>query len=166
MNRDIIRHIILLFVFVAVQALVLGHIHLFECATPMLYVYFVLLFPRSFPRWLSLSMCFVLGLSVDAFFNTPGVGTASMTLAGFMQPYILSLFLDREDADDFNPSIHSMGWMKYITYGTILVGIFCVVFFALEAFNFFNWIQWLLCVGGSFLLTFLLILTIDYARSK
>lgn len=147
------------------QALVLGHIHLFDCATPLLYVYFVLLFPRNFPRWLSLSLCFLLGLAIDSFFNTPGVAAASMTLVGFLQPYILLAFIDSEkNEEDLAPAINTMGWGKYLIYSSIIVLIFSIAFFALEAFNFYNWLQWLMCVGGSFAITMLLIITIDSVR--
>lgn len=164
MTSSVIRYIILFIVFVLAQALVLGHIHLFDCATPLLYVYFALLIPRNFPRWLTLTLCFLLGLSIDSFFNTPGVGSAAMTLVGFIQPYILMLFLDREDADDFTPALNTMGWAKFLSYSFILVFIFMLVFFSLEAFNFFNWLQWLMCIGGSFGITMLLIVTIDSVR--
>lgn len=164
MAIDILRRIGLFFVFVILQALVLGHIHLFDCATPLLYVYFAILLPRNFPRWASMVMCFLLGVCVDIFFNTPGVAMASMTFIGFVQPYILLLYLDRDDAEDFSPSVYTMGWLKYISYVFLIVSIYCIIFFSLEAFNFFNWLQWLMCVGGSFALTCLLIITIDIVR--
>ena len=53
MNTDILRRIGIIIVFALAQGLVLGNIHLFNCATPLLYVYFALLFPRNYPRWAS-----------------------------------------------------------------------------------------------------------------
>ena len=35
-----------------------------------------------------------------------------------------------------------------------------------EAFNFYNWVQWLSSIGGSALLTIILILVIENFRSK
>lgn len=164
MTIDILKRIGLLFIFTLAQALVLGHIHLFDCATPLLYVYFALLLPRDHPRWASLLLCFLLGIAIDIFSNTPGLAAASMTFIGFIQPYILTLYLGREDAEDFKPSIATMGWGKYFTYSSILTFLFCIIFFSLEAFNFFNWMQWLACAGGSFLVTIILILVLDSVR--
>lgn len=164
MTIDILKRVGLLIIFIIAQALVLGHIHLFDCATPLLYVYFALLLPRDHPRWASLLLCFLLGLGIDTFSNTPGLAAASMTLIGFVQPYILSLYLDREDAEDFKPSIATMGWGKYISYAFFLIFLFCVAFFSIEAFNFFNWQQWMMCIGGSFLVTIILIIVIDSVR--
>lgn len=45
-----------------------------------------------------------------------------------------------------------------------MVLIFCIVFFTLEMFSFFNILFWLECVGGSTILTYLLILAIENVR--
>ena len=37
-------------VFLLVQVLVLNHVHLFDSATPLLYIYIVLLFPHNYPK--------------------------------------------------------------------------------------------------------------------
>ena len=69
-------------VFVLAQTMVLGRIHLFGYATPLVYVYFVSMFPRSYPKWSILLWSFVMGLTIDIFSNTPGVAAASLTLLG------------------------------------------------------------------------------------
>ena len=50
---------------VLAQALVFNYIHLFGYATVLLYVYFVVMFPRNYPRWAILLWSFFLGLSAD-----------------------------------------------------------------------------------------------------
>ena len=55
--------------------------------------------PPQLSRWAILLWCFTIGLVIDAFSNTPGVASASMTLIGALQPVLLELFLPR-DADD------------------------------------------------------------------
>ena len=166
MNLDLLRSISLFAVLLIVQALVLNHIHLFDCATPLLYVYLALLFRRNYPRWGILGWCFVMGLCVDVFSNTPGVGAASMTFLGLIQPYLLALFIPRDSPDDLAPSMHSLGVTKFIYYTIISVFIYCIVFFTLETFNFFNWMQCLLCIGGSTVITVVLILVIENLRKR
>ena len=153
MNIDLLRSILLFAVLLIVQALVLNHIHLFDCATPLLYVYLALLFRRNYP-------------CVDVFSNTPGVGAASMTFLGLIQPYLLALFVPRDSPDDLAPSMRSLGVTKFIYYTIISVFIYCIVFFTLETFNFFNWMQWLLCIGGSTVITVVLILVIENLRKR
>lgn len=166
MSLDWIRNGVFFVVLLLVQALVLNYVHLFDCATPLLYVYFVLPTRRNQPQWLTLLMCFCMGLCVDSFSNTPGVAAASMTLVGALQPYLLRLFIQQDSPEDLRPSIKVLGPMKYVFYTIIIVTIYCLMFFTLEAFNFFNWLQWLASVGGSMVVTILLILVIDNFRKR
>ena len=92
MAIDTLRRALVFVVLCLVQALVFNHIHLFGYATILLYVYFVVMLPRNYPRWAALLWSFALGLSVDMFTNTPGMAAAALTLTGFLQPYLLQLF--------------------------------------------------------------------------
>jgi len=148
------------------QVLVLNHIHILNCATPLLYVYFVILFPRDVKRWGILLWCFFMGLVMDTFSNTPGVASASMTFAALIQPSILTLFLHEDSPDDLKPSFKTIGVAPFIRFAVIIVVAYNLVFFSLESFNFFNWIQLLECVGGSTVLTILLIFAIESIRKK
>ena len=151
-------------IFTLVQVLILNHIHLFNVATPLVYVYFVLLFPRNHQRWLSIILSFSLGLILDSFSNTPGETAFALTLTAFVQPYVLDLYLDRDDSNDFTPSMANMGFVKYATYVLLLTFVFCFTLFSLEAFSFFNWLQWLLCILGSWIVTCIIIIAIDSVR--
>ncbi len=166
MNIEFFKRLLLFLVLLLAQVLVLNHIHLFDCATPLLYVYFVVSFQRGFPRWAILLYSFLLGLCLDIFSDTPGVATTSMTLLGFLQPYILELFMQRDDDENFQPAIFTMGPVTFFYYSLLLTLVYCVVFFALETFSFFNWLQWLLSVVGSFVLSELLLFVVDGIRKK
>lgn len=154
----------LIILFTLLQALLLGRIHIFGVATPLLYVYLVLLFPRGFSKWQHLVWAFVMGLAVDMFESTPGLAASTMTLTAFVQPHVLELFLKKEDGPDFAPSIATMGWTKYFAYALILVSLYCFVFFTLEAFSMVYWSSWLLGVVGSIVLTMVIILIVDSVR--
>ena len=166
MNVDLLRRGALFVILCLAQVLVLNHIHLFSCATPLLYVYFALTVQRGEAKWATLLWCFFMGLLVDIFTNTPGVAAASMTLVGFLQPYVVELFAPRDSADDLRPSPFTFGSSKYTNYTIILVLIYCFTFFSLEAFNLYNWGQWIACIVASTIITVVLILVIEYFRSK
>lgn len=166
MKIDSIKNILLAIVLLLMQVLVLNHVHLFDYATPLLYVMPALLFRRNYPRWAILIWCFLLGLGVDVFANTPGVAAASMTLVGLAQPILLSMLLTRESEADLQPSIRSLGFTRFLYFTFILVFLYCVVFFTIETFNFFQWLQWLLCIAGSTVLTVVLILAIENLRER
>ena len=166
MNLDLLKSIISFVVLLLVQSLVLNHIHLFGCATPLLYVYMVLLFHRDYPQRAMLVSSFLMGLCIDVFSNTPGVAAASMTFMGLIQPYLLKYFIQRDSADDFAPSMKTLGVVKFIYYTLILVFIYCILFFTLETFSFFNWLQWIESVLGSTAITAVLILVVENFRKR
>ncbi len=164
MNIDYLLRLLLFGSLLLAQSRALNHIHLFDCATPLLYVYFVLTFSRGYPRWGVLVWSFLMGLAVDVFSNTPGLAASSMTLVALLQPYALELFVQRDSAEDLKPGVRSLGVGKYLVYTLLLTLVYCLVFFTIETFNFFNWQQWALNVACSTLLTTLLMIVVDNMR--
>ncbi len=164
MSIEIFKRLLLFVILVLAQVLVLNHIHLLGCAIPLLYIYFVLSINRFCPRWATLLWGFALGLSIDTFSNTPGLAAASLTLVALIQPYLLNLFIAHDNQDDVKPSFRALGPGKYISYISICVFIFCSMFFTLEAFNFFNWLQWISNIIGSTLITIIFIVVIENIR--
>ncbi len=166
MKIEVIRHFFTFIILCIVQVLVLNHIELFGCATPFLYVYFIMLFRRGFPRWAVLLWSFFLGIFIDMFSNTPGVAASSATFIGLLQPYLLNLFAPRDSSDDMMPTMKSLGVARYVYYTIICVFIFNLLFFTVEMFSFFNWLQWALNICGSTVLTEVLILVIENVRKR
>ena len=166
MNIESLREALIFVVLLLVQVLVFNHVHLFNCATPLLYIYVALLSPRNTPRWVALISCFVMGFLVDIFSNTPGVSMASLTFLGLIQPLVLKLFLQHDSADDMKPSMRTLGIGRFVYYTILMVFVYCLLFFTLETFNFFNWIQWLESIVGSSIITIILILTLANFRSR
>lgn len=158
------RHIIYILLLTLLQAFLFGRIHLFGVATPLVYVYYVLSMPRNVSHAVSMPLAFLLGLLVDIFANTPGLASASMTLVAFLQPYILKLFLKKEDSENYRPSMAEMGFRRYFTYAMMILVIYCFAFFTLEAFSFVHLYEWMLSIVGSIVLTTLLILVYESIR--
>ena len=105
MSVDLIKRLGWFFAFCVAQVLILNHIHLFDVAIPLLYVYFTITFQRGTPKWMILLWSFALGLAIDVFSNTPGLASGSMTLIAAIQPYLLELFVPRDSADNREVSI-------------------------------------------------------------
>ena len=103
MTTDLLKRVLWFFLFILAQVLVLGRIHLFHYATPLFYVYFVVLFPRNHPKWAVLLWSFMLGLLIDCFTNTPGLASSSLTLIAIIQPYALELFAPRDSDENLRP---------------------------------------------------------------
>ena len=164
MKIGLLKGIIAFAVLLLVQVLVFNHIHLFNCATPLLYVYMPMLFSRNSSRWGVLLLSFFMGMAIDVFQNTPGVAMATMTFIGLIQPLILGVFMQQDSEADIVPSMRTLGVAKFSYYSFIITFLYCLVFFTLETFTFFNWLQWLETVGASTLLTYILILVLENLR--
>lgn len=164
MNIDFLHRLLLFVVMLLAQALVLNQVHLFNCATPLLCVYFVASFRRNYPKWGIMVWSFLLGLCIDVFSSTPGVAAASMTLVGMLQPYVLELFLQRDSDDSLRPGLATLNFTPYLYYALLLTLAYCLTFFTAEMFTFFNWAQWGMNVGGSTLLSVVLMLVVDNLR--
>ena len=166
MDFSYLKHFLSFLSLALVQVFVLNHITLFGVASPLLYIFFVLKMRRNYPRWAIIVESFVLGLLMDTFQNTPGVAACSMTLLGMIQPPLLDLFVTRELPEDARPSAAVLGWLKFFYYAGISTIIYCLAFFTLELFAFFNWMQWLDRVLGSAVLTLLLVMLLELAQKK
>jgi rod shape-determining protein MreD len=164
MAIDTLRRAAIFVALCLAQALVFNHIHLFGYAMVLIYVYFVVILPRSYPRWANLLWSFFLGLTVDIFSNTPGLAAASLTLTGFLQPYVLEMFLPREAPGNLKSSMAALGTNKFLAMCTLLVSVYCLVFFTLNAFNFYNWVQWIISMVSSTVLTIILMMAIETVR--
>ncbi len=166
MTTDILKRALWFIGLVLAQAVVLGRIHLFGFATPLLYVWLVLLFPRNYPKSGILLWSFCLGLAVDTFSNTQGLAAASLTLIGIIQPYFFEIFVPRDSIDTLKPAITTIGPVKYSIYVSVLVLLYCITFYTLEMFSGADWLLWVKSVVGSTLLTLAFIFTFEIVRSK
>ena len=153
-------------VLLLVQVLVLNHVWLLNVATPLLYVYFAVTFPRNTEKGEVLVWCFLLGLFIDIFSNTPGLAAGALTLIGMIQTYLVELFVPRDSAENLDVSAATLGWGKFSTMSGMLLLVYCLLFFLLEAFNFFDWQLWLLRSVCSAALTMVLMLAIESVRSR
>lgn len=166
MKIELVNRLVMFVALLVVQVLILNNVRLLGVGTPLLYVYFAITFRRNFPKWLVLVSCFMLGLLVDIFSNTPGLASSVMTLVGLAQTYLIELLAPRDSAEDLEASLKVLGISKFTTLSALLTVIYCLLFFALETFNFFDVLLWLARSLVSSALTIVLIFAIESVRSK
>ena len=85
-------------------------------------------------------------------------------MLALLQPYVLNMFIAHDNSDDVKPSIRTLGPGKYIAYASICIFAFCLMFFTLESFNFFNWLQWISNIIGSTVLTIVFVIVLENVR--
>ena len=105
----LLNRLIMFVVLLVVQVLVLNHVWLLNVATPLLYVYFAITFPRNTEKGEVLGWCFFLGLLIDIFSNTPGLAAGTLTLIGMTQTYLVELFVPRDSMENLEVSAATLG---------------------------------------------------------
>ena len=155
--QTVILNIIRFILLALFQVLVLNNIEFLGYVNPFLYILFLLSLPVHTPRWLTLVLAFVLGLTIDAFSNTMGMHAFSTVLAAFFRLAIINLFISIEEGNNPTPSFHTFGLSAYLKYLVLIVLIHHTTLFLLEAFSLLNF--WILStkIILSSLVTILLI---------
>ena len=89
------------------------------------------------------------------------MGAASCTLIAMIQPYWLNLLAPRDSADDFTPTMITMGFWNYILYVILLMVVLHGCFYLLDAFTLYDWFLTILSIAGGAVLSTLIILFIE-----
>lgn len=153
-------------VLVLIQVLLLNHICLFGLGTPFLYVYFILVMDKDVNPISLMLLAFTLGLAIDIFSNTPGVNAGASVLLAFLRMYLLRLFAPREEFENFEPGIRSLGVWPFIRYAFVASLLHHAALFILEAFSFAHIGYLSLRILCSVVLTMALIVPVEFIRHK
>ena len=137
MSRVIIINLIRFILLVFLQVFLLKNISLYNLSTPYLYILFVLLLPFEIPNLLLFLLAFILGLTVDAFYDTPGLHAASCVLLAFVRVLFISITVQKDGFDNEpEPTLSIMGFRWFFTYALVLTLFHHFFLFNLEVFRF------------------------------
>ncbi len=121
---------------VLLQVFLLKNITLYNLATPYLYILFVLLLPFETPNILLFALSFILGLTIDAFYDTPGLHAAACTLLALVRVLFISITVQKDGFDNEpEPTLSIMGFRWFFTYALILTLFHHFFLFNLEVFR-------------------------------
>jgi rod shape-determining protein MreD len=154
---NLIRFILLVFI----QVFLLKNISLYGISTPYLYILFIMLLPFSTPNILLFALAFITGLTIDAFYDTPGLHAAACVLLAFVRVLFISVTVQKEGFDNEpDPTLSIMGFRWFLTYSLVLTLFHHFFLFSLEAFH-LSEIQYTLTrfVTSSLFTVFLMLIT-------
>src|SRR5258708_37996707 len=100
MSRTILVNFFRFVILVFMQVFLLRNITLYNISTPYLYIMFILLLPFEIPNVLLFALSFLLGLTIDAFYDTPGLHAASCVLLAFVRILFISITVQKEGFDN------------------------------------------------------------------
>ncbi len=167
MTKTILKFVVLFVVLVLCQVIVFNHLVLWGVAVPLVFIYWILKLPVTLNVNWTMTFAFLMGFLIDIFSDTRGMNSLACTILAVARMPVLRLFFPREyDLTDPEPSIRSLGPAVYMKYLISTVVLYCMVFFIVESMTFFNISRLILCITGSSILTFILILALDSLTSK
>ena len=137
MNRNVIINLIRFIVLVFIQVFLLKNITLYNLASPYLYILFILLLPFETPNILLFALAFIIGVTIDAFYDTPGLNAASSVVLAFVRVLFISITVQKDGFDNEpEPTLSIMGFRWFFAYVVVLTFVHHFFLFFLEAFNF------------------------------
>lgn len=134
-----------------IQILIMDHLLLFGFVNPLIYCYFILLYPLSGSRiWLMLSS-FALGLGIDMFNDTGGVHAAASVFLAWIRPILLNFSFGV--SYQYNTTkIPNAPIGQQIIFVLSAVVLHHLVLFSLEAGS---WAYWILVLKSTLLTSLL-----------
>lgn len=163
MVEVVVRNILRFVGLVLLQVLILNNVQLGGYLNPYLYVLIILSLPIETPRWLTLFIGFITGLSIDLFTHTLGMHTTATVFLAFCRPIVLQYIAPRDGYEfGIRASVQDMGFVWYLSYAAILVGLHHFFLFFVEAFTASHfWFTFGKVILSS-LLTLLLVIVFQY----
>lgn len=159
MSRTIIYNLLRFIVLVFIQVFLLKNISLYQVVTPYFYILFILLLPFNIPNFLLYVLSFVLGITIDAFYDTPGLHAASCVLLAYVRIIFISITVQKEGFDNEpDPTLSLMGFRWFFLYALILTFLHHLFLLNLESFHFSQILFTLTRVVFSTIFTVLLML--------
>ncbi len=137
MTRILLNNVLRFVVVVFLQVLLLKNVALYNLTTPYLYILFILLLPFETPNVMLFLLSFLLGITIDMFYNTPGLHAAACTLLALVRVLFIGITVQKDGFDNEpNPSLSNMGFRWFFTYVLVLTLFHHFALFNLEVFRF------------------------------
>ena len=163
MIRGGILQIILFFVYLILQVVLLKNLVLFNTSFCFLYVAFILLLPVEMSNLLLMLIAFLLGISVDIFYNSLGLHTIALVLLAYLRNYWLATITPQGGYDiGTPPTLAANGLQWFLVYTLPLVFVHHLVLFFVEASGFTLFWYTMLKAVSSLLFTMAVMLLLQY----
>lgn len=167
MGNTVFRNIIRFLSLVLLQGLILKRIDLsfgeFDYFKIIIFHLFILLLPLNTPRWVVISLGFLAGISVDIFYDSPGVHASAAVFTAFIRKPVLQ-FLEPQGGYNINeiPSLYHFDFSWIVIYSAILTFAQLVWYFSMESFSFVYLFDIILSTIFSFIISVVIILIYQF----
>ena len=132
-SKIIISSITGFFIYFIVQVFVLKNLVVFDTAFCFLYVFYILLLPMELKSIPLMLISFLLGISIDIFYDTMGLHAASLVALAFIRNSWIRMVIPTGGYDEYvQPSVLNMGFGWFMTYSVPLLLVHHLIFFYID----------------------------------
>ena len=166
MNRSGIYIIIYFFVYMLVQVMLFKQLVLFNTTFCFFYVAFILLLPIETNTQILMGIAFLLGFSIDIFYDSLGLHAFSLVLVAYLRNYWLGTITPQGGYDaGEGPTLAVNGLQWFLVYSVPLVFAHHFILFFTEAGGFGIFWFTMMKVITSLMFTMFVILFLQYFSS-
>lgn len=163
MNQSVLKLGIRFVILLLIQVLILKGVRLDVgiLSNAMIFIYplFIILLPINTPRVVILILAFILGLSVDVFYDSLGIHAAASVFLAFNRMFVLKLIEPTQGyKTEASPSAHNYGLVWFASYASLMMFVFLFVYFSIDAFSFVFILNILLKTMLSFIVSMVFII--------
>lgn len=136
MNRAGVFNVVYFFLYVIAQVLLFKRLILFNTSFCFLYVAFILLLPVETDNLILMFLAFVLGFTIDIFYDSLGIHALALVTVAYLRNYWLSSITPQGGYDaNASPAI-SNGVQWFLVYTVPMVFVHLALLFFIEAGGF------------------------------
>ncbi len=167
MSNVVFSNLLRFFGLLIVQVLIFKKIVIggssFNYVSIIIYPLFIMLLPLRTPHSVLVLLGFVLGILVDAFYDSYGVHASASIFVGFIRPYVLK-FIEPKGGytQNSSPTKRRLGPSWFLIYSSIILFAHLFFYFSVEAFTFYYIGEIILKTVSSFIISIIIITLYQY----
>lgn len=163
MSRSGIIQFVMFFVYLFVQVLVLRNLVLFNTAFCFLYIAFILLLPIETNTLVLMLAGFLLGFSIDVFYDSMGLHALATVLIAYLRNYWLSTITPQGGYESgAAATLAANGLQWFLVYSLPMVFLHHLILFFVEAAGFTMFWYTMLKIVASLLFTMSVIVLLQF----
>ena len=167
MNNAVFSNILRFFGLLIVQVLLLKKIVIggssFNSVSLIIYPLFLMLLPLRTPHSILVLLGFIIGILIDAFYDSYGVHASASVFIGFIRPYVIKIIEPKGGyMQNTSPTKRRLGATWFFVYSSIILFAHLFFYFSVEAFTFYYIGEIILKTVSSFILSMIIIILYQY----
>jgi hypothetical protein len=167
MSKSGIWHFISFFIYLILQVVLMKQLVLFNTAFCFIYIAFILFLPIETTTIMLMILGFILGFTIDIFYDSLGIHAAALVLVGFLRNIWLSRLTPQGGYDaGEGPTLAANGVQWFVIYTLPMIFVHHFALFFIEAGGFGLLWYTFSKVFFSTIFTFLILLLLQYLLPK